>query len=170
MHCGNDRCCNGFWAVCFIFPSSPIEFGLCDSSVLRKPEDSEITWEGKKKTARPEKPLRLKLNENGGSSGPSKIEGTMVFKKVPTSGTAVTFAFGKSGYRRLLLHFPSSTANSVSWLEKFFCGIWIDKANYVCKCIGMSSFHSHTVAVRPAWMTTRPLPYLLHLRCMVEDR
>ena len=79
---------------------------------LQKPEDSEITWEGKKKTARPEKPLRLKLNENGGSSGPSKIEGTMVFKKVPTSGTAVTFAFGKSGYRRLLLHFPSSTANS----------------------------------------------------------
>ncbi len=119
MRCGNGRCCNGFWAVCFIFPNSSIEFCLCRSSVLRKPEGSKIMWEGKKKTARPETPLRLKLNENGGSSGPSKIEGTMVFKKVPTGGT-VTFAFGTNGYSRLLLHFPSSTANSVSWLESFF--------------------------------------------------
>ena len=170
MHCGNDRCCNGFWAVCFIFPSSPIEFGLCDSSVLRKPEDSEITWEGKKKTARPEKPLRLKLNENGGSSGPSKIEGTMVFKKVPTSGTAVTFAFGKSGYRRLLYTFLLLLQIRCLGSRNFSAAFGLTKQIIYRKCIGMSSFHSHTVAVRPAWMTTRPLPYLLHLQCMVEDR
>ena len=53
--------------------------------------------------------MRLKLNENGGSSGPSRMEGTMVFKKVPTRGT-LTFSFG-SGYTGLRLKLgPSAGA------------------------------------------------------------
>ena len=75
-----------------------------------------LKWEGKKKRSRPEWPVQLKVNEDGGESGPSKMEGTMVFKKVPTSGI-VTFSFGSSGYSGLRLNFgPSTGARGDPWL------------------------------------------------------
>jgi len=76
---------------------------------LQKPEASKVMWDGKKRRCCPET-VRLKLNRDGGSSGPSRMEGTMVFKKVPTRGT-VTFSFGSSGYTGLKLKLgPSAGA------------------------------------------------------------
>lgn len=91
----------------------------------RRPESSTLMWSGKKKRSKPETPLQLKLNEDGGSSGPSKIEGTMVFKKVPTSGI-VTFIFGSHGYSRLRLNFGSTATPGAPW-QSYLMGIWSDQ-------------------------------------------
>jgi hypothetical protein len=83
---------------------------------VRKPEASKVMWDGKKRRCCPET-VRLKLNRDGGSSGPSRMEGTMVFKKVPTRGT-VTFSFGSSGYTGLKLKLgPSAGAWGDTWLR-----------------------------------------------------
>eukprot|EP00435_Cladocopium_sp_Y103_P019926 s344_g4.t2 len=61
---------------------------------LQKPEASKLMWDGKKRRCCPETPVRLKVNEDGGSSGPSRMEGTMVFKK------ALALPFASAIYQR----------------------------------------------------------------------
>ena len=104
---------------------------------LRKPEASKLTWDGKKKRSRPERPVYLKVNEDRGESGPSKMEGTMVFKNVPTSGI-VTFSFGSSGYSGLRLDFgPSTGARGDPWL--ILSLILFDQQGYLGLFLGPSS-------------------------------